>query len=487
MRLEQVLLNLTSNAVKFTADGEVALDVDILESSDREVALRFTVRDTGIGLNREQADQLFQAFHQTDASITRKYGGTGLGLAISKGLIEMMGSDIQVKSKPGIGSQFTFTARFGKSEMNIPARLETLSMDRVSELLTGSRILLVEDNEVNLQVASELLQQVGVEVAIAKNGREAVDLAAKERFDCILMDLQMPVMDGLAATREIRKGPAPPDLPILAMTANAMAGVREECVAAGMNDHIVKPIKPAKLYQTLIRRLKPHDSLDFSAVDAKPSSAAEKKLIKFFSCLYGIDTRAGLGAVNGDPTLYLKVLRKACRRSRDIVNQIQAELIVKNFEAAQRLAHSFKGTTGIIGAKKLQEISLELESALSREELEQIPKLMDSLSREARPVTAALEDFFKKNDQKPANEFQKIVDSESLDADTLKKLFGNLSELIDDGDSDALDLVGEIKNLLEPSNVSDDFLGLETHIKAYKFEKAKETLIRISKEMDLDS
>ncbi|MCP4370890.1 MAG: PAS domain S-box protein, partial [Deltaproteobacteria bacterium] len=256
LRLEQVLLNLTSNAVKFTSEGEVSVIVELAEESEQEAVLQFIISDTGIGMTPEQIGQLFQPFHQADFSITRKYGGTGLGLAICRRLLEMMDSEIQVQSTLGIGSKFTFMVRFEKAEYEGSEIIADISMEQTKELLVNRRILLVEDNDANLQVARELLEQADLTVVAVANGLEAVSLAAKERFDAILMDIQMPVMDGLTAAREIRKGPSPPDLPILAMTANAMIADREECLAAGMNDHIAKPIKPEILYKTLVRRLR---------------------------------------------------------------------------------------------------------------------------------------------------------------------------------------------------------------------------------------
>ncbi|MCP3883858.1 MAG: response regulator, partial [Sulfitobacter sp.] len=201
LRLGQVLTNLSANAVKFTRQGEISIAVEPVETSGEEVTLRFTVRDTGIGMNREQIDQLFQPFQQADTSTTRNYGGTGLGLVISKRLIEMMGGRIQVRSKPGAGTRFIFTARFGRSDKKTPVRMEAVSKEQAKALLSGIHLLLVEDNEINLQVACEFLEQIGVRITIANNGEQAVQLAARKRFDGILMDLHMPVMDGLTATR----------------------------------------------------------------------------------------------------------------------------------------------------------------------------------------------------------------------------------------------------------------------------------------------
>jgi len=228
LRLEQVLLNLTSNAVKFTSKGTVSVAVELIAATDQAASLRFEVSDTGIGMAPEQVEELFQPFHQADFSITRKYGGTGLGLAICRRLIEMMDSKIEVQSTPGLGSQFSFAVSFAETEGEGPEHIAGIDKSVAKKLLSGRRVLLVEDNDANLQVARELIEQAGLAVEVAVHGAEAVAMAHKQRFDGILMDLQMPVMDGLTAARKIRKGPSPSDLPILAMTANAMASDRDE-------------------------------------------------------------------------------------------------------------------------------------------------------------------------------------------------------------------------------------------------------------------
>ncbi len=291
LRLGQVLINLASNSVKFTPKGEVSVAVELVDESDLEVALRFVVRDSGIGMTCEQIDQLFQPFHQADASIFRKYGGTGLGLAISKRLVELMGGEIQVSSEPGMGTEFTFTARFGKSKEKMPSCIKGISKEKAKELLSGKHLLLAEDNEINLQVSRELLELVGIRVTVARNGEKAMKLAASKRFDGILMDFHMPVMDGLTATLEIRKGPAPPDLPILAMTANAMAGDRERCIKAGMNDHIPKPIRPEKLYETLIRWIRPDVASNLSQDTMTPSRSTLPEPVDNFPPLDRVDIR----------------------------------------------------------------------------------------------------------------------------------------------------------------------------------------------------
>ncbi|MDM8556391.1 ATP-binding protein [Desulfococcaceae bacterium HSG7] len=488
LRLGQVLTNLATNAIKFTHKGGISIAVEPFKTLGDEVALRFAVRDTGIGMSREQINQLFRQFHQADATITRKYGGTGLGLVISKRLIEMMGGEIHVISEPGKGTQFTFTARFGKSSGETPTHIKVVSEERVKEQLAGSQILLVEDNEINMQVASELLAHVGVKISTVLNGEQAVELSAKERFDCILMDLHMPVMDGYTATREIRKGPAPPNLPIIAMTANVMAGDREKCLVAGMNDHIAKPIKPTNLYTTLIRWIKPDvfPNMNISNGAIALAEPVPSESVEGFPRLEGVDVRTGLSNMNEDRDLYIKVLENVYKRYRNIVEQTQAEIDRGSLETAQRLAHTFKGVSGTMGAQELYKRAFELESALGNKEIDLIPELSTSLSREVERVIPALEALFREKDSPQSEETYDNGESEPLNMERLKAVFEKLSEFIDEGDSDALELIGEIKDLLGPARITDDVRKLESQIDEYEFEDARETFRRILKELDIE-
>ena len=250
-RIKQVLINYASNAIKFTEKGEITVRIKILEETATDYFLRFEVQDTGIGMTQETQNRLFRSFQQADASSTRLYGGTGLGLAISKSLIEKMGGEIGVISQLGHGSLFWFNVRLGKgNERLILDKQDAMSVN--IDLLCGVRILLVEDHPFNQQIASEFLTVVGVTVQIANNGQEALDLLRNERFDCVLMDMQMPVMGGIEATRKIRAIPSLADLPIIAMTANATGEDKEECLNAGMNDFISKPFFADYFYRKLL-------------------------------------------------------------------------------------------------------------------------------------------------------------------------------------------------------------------------------------------
>ena len=252
LRLGQILINLGNNAVKFTEKGSVIIRVKLLEQQGDQALLQFSVTDTGIGMTPEQYGKLFASFSQADNSITRKYGGSGLGLVISKNLIGMMGGEIQVDTEPGRGSCFHFNLpmAIGVEDSSAKERAEEGEQQRIARL-AGKRVLLVEDNVLNQELAKILLSRKGMEVTIAGDGVQALKTLETNTFDCILMDIQMPVMDGYTACREIRKQPQYKDLPIIALTANVMTGDREKTRAAGMNDHIGKPFKEEEMFRIM--------------------------------------------------------------------------------------------------------------------------------------------------------------------------------------------------------------------------------------------
>ncbi|MEJ6021983.1 hybrid sensor histidine kinase/response regulator [Ramlibacter sp. PS4R-6] len=253
LRLAQVLLNFANNAVKFTERGSVVIGVRGRELATGDWQLEFRVRDSGIGLSPEQVGRLFQSFSQADSSTTRKYGGTGLGLAISKKLVELMGGEVGVESSAGAGSTFWFKVTLPVAKTRADTRDEAFADLPDLSAQRGARVLLVEDNDINQIVARELLEEAGMRVEVADNGQLALEALERGRFDLVFMDMQMPVMDGLAATRAIRKIARHAALPIVAMTANAMGADRAACLAAGMDDVVTKPIDPHVLWDALGR------------------------------------------------------------------------------------------------------------------------------------------------------------------------------------------------------------------------------------------
>lgn len=259
MRLEQILLNLAGNAVKFTEQGSISVRARLVQESSAEVLLRCEVQDSGIGIAVEDQKRLFTAFSQADDSMTRKYGGTGLGLAISKRLVQMMGGEIGVDSQAGQGSRFWFTVRLDKAPRDnvVPAQiLERSSAEEwIKARHSGTRILVAEDEPINQEISRGLLEGAGLKVDLAEDGALAVAMARQQPYALILMDMQMPNLNGVDATRAIRIMPGYADIPILAMTANALSVDRQACLDAGMNEHLAKPIAPDILFTTLLKWL----------------------------------------------------------------------------------------------------------------------------------------------------------------------------------------------------------------------------------------
>lgn len=255
LRLSQILNNLCSNAIKFTDKGQIIIRIKSKATSGSKVELQFSVQDSGIGIDKEQADKLFQPFNQADDYITRKYGGTGLGLSISKHLVGMMHGDIWLESEPNIGSTFFFTIEFlVKQPLLDKDRAKKNDNYLLKQMIFAQKysVLIVDDNDLNLEIIAEMLQDMKLSVSQAKSGKEAIERVQAEHFDLVLMDIQMPEMDGLEATRIIRQNKRLADLPILAMTAHASQYDAQKSIDAGMNEHLTKPIEPTVLRDMLV-------------------------------------------------------------------------------------------------------------------------------------------------------------------------------------------------------------------------------------------
>ncbi|MBF0159693.1 MAG: CHASE domain-containing protein [Magnetococcales bacterium] len=505
LRIGQILLNLASNAIKFTEQGEVIVITQVLDQDDQQVHLQFTIRDSGIGMTEQQMAGLFQAFSQADASTTRRYGGTGLGLAICKRMVTLMGGTIAVESVPRSGSTFRFDLHLGVADpapkaIKLPRSdlhgLKVLVVDdneqarRIMEhyltsfsfsvttasdgqqaiaavqqaaqanspfdlilmdywmpgvdglaaaaaikqqlswhplptvilataygkddavkqalqqgfidgllvkpihqsllfngimeafghtepvatvsseqqhhacrLLSGAHILLVEDNDINQQVAQELLQRAGIQVTIAGDGQQALNCLAQQTFDGVLMDMQMPVMDGLTATRRIRQQARWAELPIIAMTANAMDQDREACLSVGMQAHIAKPIRVEEMFATLVQWIRP--TARSGVADHQQPCPTQDEAAELPE-MAGINSHLGLQHVDHRRSLYWDLLAKFNQRQSRAAAAIRTALEQQEWDTAERLSHTLKGLAATIGAEQLQQLAKQLEGAIHR-------------------------------------------------------------------------------------------------------------------------
>ncbi len=368
LRLSQVLINLGANAAKFTHTGEIRLSVRHENTAAGAAMFRFEVVDTGIGMDETQVDSLFEAFRQADVSTTRRFGGTGLGLSIAKSLTELMGGSIGVTSAPGQGSTFWFTARF-----LLPQVEETvLSAPDPSvpvSVLNGLRVLVAEDNPVNRSVAQGLLQRMGVEVVFALSGLHAVErlrTAANSHFDAVLMDIQMPEMDGIEATRRIRQELGRRDLPIIALTAHASPAERVRCLEAGMVDHLSKPVDPARLYATLARHAVVPPEHRWPRAETRGKADTPVAPITNDSSLPdtlpGFDVALGTARFLGDQVRLRRMMEVTAKTLPADMASVRAALAAGDVEGAGRLAHGLCGSLGNIGATVAFEAAKALET-----------------------------------------------------------------------------------------------------------------------------
>jgi PAS domain S-box-containing protein len=362
LRLGQIIVNLVNNAVKFTERGEVRVDLSLREKGEGDVLLLCTVKDTGIGLSAEQLPLLFQSFQQADSSTTRQYGGTGLGLAICKQLATLMQGEVGVQSVLGQGSTFWFSVRLGVSHSHalttVHAQPREVPDAGALQMLQSVRILLVEDNELNREVAGELLLDIGVRLDTAINGQMALERLQEHAYDLVLMDMQMPVMDGLTATRLLRAQVEFAALPVIAMTANAMESDRQACLQAGMNDHISKPIEPDQLFSILLQWLRPATPMAISAPPIIHSPEIDLPAID------GLDVVTGLRLVRGKKDFYLSMLRKFAVGQEGAVVAIREELQKGLAADALRRAHNLKSLLASIGMASISRLAAEVETQL---------------------------------------------------------------------------------------------------------------------------
>jgi two-component system sensor histidine kinase/response regulator len=609
-RLGQILTNLVNNAVKFTERGEIVVSAALLQQTGEKCQLKFSVKDTGIGMNKEQAAKLFQPFTQADMSTTRKYGGTGLGLTVCRRLVELMGGQIWLDSEPGVGTTFIFTVWVGvgqqKDSKIIPERLTTMralivddnagareiiddlltgvvahtdavasgpeaiaaiqqadgtapydvvfmdwrmpgmdglqaartikadaslnhqpaivmvtafGRDEVREEaehlqldgflvkpvtrsmlvdalvstfaepgdhvaavasataegvnLTGLRVLLVEDNDINQQIAVELLEGVGAKVDIANNGKEAVDRLFNgpipPLYDVVLMDLQMPVMDGHQANAKIRSDPRFASLPIYAMTAHATLEERDHCLANGMAGHIAKPIDPALLFDTL-GKVAPRLAQTAAKADTASQNGAGSTATDELPVVDGLDSTDGLRRVGGNKKLYTKLLREFASQQADVVSRIRAALAAKDTESATRLSHTLKGVAGSLGAGIVQTSADAVEKLLrDRAEADQTNHALERLAAVLDPIVARLGAALASTPMEVAATTAVAPARTRAVAEQLRKLFAQF-------DTNAVVFVEENQAILRPAFDAATWEQFQRHTQDFAFADAQTLL-----------
>jgi PAS domain S-box-containing protein len=646
LRLSQILINLTNNAIKFTEQGEVTLAINLVETSTSEIALSFAIKDTGMGISQAQQAKLFQSFNQADSSTTRKHGGSGLGLAISKRLTELMGGSIKVSSTLGQGSCFTFECPFAVSEnmtpspsfedenlgtlkvlvvddnqaareiltsilhsfgfqvdacesgnkalslveqaqvskpyqlvvmdwkipdmdgvqttrhiqslpnnnqlpvcimvtahgredavhaakdvdiktfltkpvtpstlfdgimqamdkkVLIPSRQKTSQKETalLQQQLNGAKVLLVEDNQLNQELALELLTMNGIVVDIAENGQQAIDMVHTNDYDGVLMDCQMPVMDGYTATEQLRAEQQYKELPILAMTANAMVGDREKALASGMNDHIAKPIIPETMFKIMAQWISPSTDdnksdkdIDASVVEQGTLALNTSVKSKLPTKSTEIDTDKGLMHCQGNAELYVKLLTKFSQKQHDFYQSFKALEVDPDNEAQKRLAHSIKGNAGSLGLTQVYHCAVLLDQACSQiqdnDKNKEKSKENDLIKTLALDLDSAAKKVIKQiNTQLDKQLFNGKVEEEAIVLNDLSSmevvaLFKVLQQAIVDYDSSAISTLETLQQVRSLQTVKADFEQLAQQLELFDFDSANQQITYIIKSLDLD-
>ena len=625
LRLGQVLINLTNNAIKFTDRGEIVVTIRLLQLESHAAVLRVDVRDTGIGLTPPQRSKLFQAFTQADTSTTRHHGGTGLGLTISKRLVEMMEGEIDLESEAGVGSTFFFTARFGLAAvprdslpqlqhqqqfeglrvlvvddnpsareifvsmlaalgfearavsggvlaigavaqaraegrpyglvlmdwkmpgmngldtlagiradaagidatpacimvtafhrealleaarqrelpldgvLNKPVSASTL-LDQISfvfggvtgqsrktqrqssyrddeRALRGAWLLLVEDNEVNQEVAQHILNDAGIRVDIASNGAIALAKIEENAYDGVLMDCQMPVMDGYQATRKLRQDPRYSDLPVIAMTANAMVGDKEKCLDAGMNDFIAKPIDVAQLFGTLARWIAPAAPQEMTVVVAQPE--AELPVIA------GLKMAEAMRRVGGNATLMRKLLDRFVETQFDAMQRIVAAIENNQLETAIREAHTLKGLAGNIGAGGLADSAARVEHLLSLGSHDGLPQALAACTLALDELVPKIVLAMQSRGNVPEAGGATVGQGAPVDRAQLEAGLRELSQLLQQDDAQAVKHLDGIGPVLVAAGQAEHARQLKRMLGQYDFEGALAQLGEVADALEL--
>ena len=397
LRLQQIVINLLGNAIKFTERGQVTLKIAVQQIDLPRVRLLFCVTDTGIGISDPDLEKLFHPFSQVDGSITRRFGGTGLGLVISQNLLQLMGSEFSVASTPGKGSSFGFELVLEVAPSAKPHKVQRQPGASIPEpvgfnqLLAGARVLVTEDNLINQKVVREFLNLSGITVEIANNGKEAIALLEKGVFDAVLMDIHMPEMDGFEATKLIRGQARFAELPVIALTAGVTNEEQDRCRVSGMNDFVAKPINPQQLMSTLMHWLRPAEAAVTDIIAAEPIAGMDE--------LPGFDLHNLMQMLDNNQELITRLLLDFMETMKNIPGEIEAMISVGNFAAAKELVHKINGTSGNFGAVRLHAACRMLEAELKegqsasltvfREAFNQAMSVLATLQRSEEPMSPA--------------------------------------------------------------------------------------------------
>jgi PAS domain S-box-containing protein len=474
-RLRQILLNYLDNAVKFTERGSISLNARIDDETSDDLLIRFEVRDTGIGMTHEQQASLFQNFEQIDNSSSRKYSGTGVGLAINKMLAELMGGTVGVSSQENEGSTFWLTVRLarGHTPLESMAQSGMSAEDTLKKAYHGTRLLLAEDDPTNQAVAMGLLQDAGFNIDLAVDGKQAVTMSENGNYALILMDMQMPGMDGVEATCQIRAR-ASGNIPIIAMTANTYADDKARCFAAGMNDFIAKPINPSIVFSTLLKWLpapvasetlpKPKTTIPLPA-----QSEVDEGIINRLSAVPGLDVARGISVVRGKTARYIQLLTQFIDTHSDDMDRLAESIASGDHAKAVLLAHSLKGAAATLGIVSLAEAArhIELQQREEHDDNQELRADMDTVRHELEVIGAAL----------PATQSRTPNSSvaSSVDPQLSKRLLDDLDERLANDDFTAIALFQEHGETLR-GILGKQCDELAHQVRQFDFETARQTL-----------
>ncbi|MBU3950282.1 MAG: response regulator [Proteobacteria bacterium] len=491
LRLGQVLINLANNAVKFTERGKIILQVALFNENKDGVTINFSVKDTGIGLDPLKVPTLFDAFTQADGATSRKYGGTGIGLAICKRLVEMMGGQIWIESQPGKGSTFYFTAHFktcknkqdssikppaGLIEMKTPAA-DILNKEVLQET-ADTHILLAEDNLINQQIVLEMLENAGWRVTIAKNGNEALKALEVLMFDAVLMDIQMPEMDGYEAVRLIRKDKRFKNLPVIAMTAHDRKGDKEKCLKAGMDEYLAKPIDQDQLLSTLTKWIAP--GKERASLFIPPVKTEEREEEYLPESINGINIDAGLKRMGGSRKLYRKILLQFAAEFKDASERMRDIIRRGDIEEGERLTHNIKGVSGNISANDLLSATMKLESAFKQSDRGNFVSLLSNFDKSLHQVLTSIGKL-----KKTADMQIEIFAEPLLDIETLSPIFTRLQQLLQKNDLVEDELLESLQKNILGSKYENKMKTFEKYLDNFDYQNALSALSNMSEYMGI--